>query len=77
MIETGLKIIEKKKIEAHLFRTENSLLTVEKISPKVFVHDIYRFLNSLLGSSILKIKFESSVLNMSEKAAKPNQEKTN
>ena len=29
MIETGLKIIEKKKIKAHLFRTENSLLTVE------------------------------------------------
>ena len=77
MIETGLKIIEKKKIKAHLFRTENSLLTVEKISPKVFVHNIYRFLNSLLGSSILKIKFESSVLNKSEKAAKPNQEKTN
>ena len=77
MIETGLKIIEKKKIKTHLFRTENSLLTVEKISPKVFVHDIYRFLNSLLGSSILKIKFESSVLNKSEKEAKPNQEKTN
>ena len=61
MIETGLKIIEKRD-QAHLCRTENSLLTVEKIIPKVFVHDIYRFLNSLLGSSILKIKFERSVL---------------
>ena len=61
-METGLKIIEKKEIKTLLFRTENSLLTVEKIIPNVFVHDIYRFRNSLLGSSILKIKFERNVL---------------
>lgn len=70
----GTENNSKKKIKALLFRTENSLLTGEKIIPRVFVHDIYRFLNSLLGSSILKIKFERSVLNKSEKAAKPNQD---